>query len=283
MNGRRAPGLAHPYGSHPWYSTWVIDQGPYRVKEHAGGWVKGEGPAAVVLPPFSGGRIDLPGSTLFSWLEWGAVAMPRVARQGGGGAHKYPPGRAQPEPMEVWGMNVPMIVPEALVDATRTMLFRVNTLWWREGAHRLRADAELALWISQWLLAGSTVDASPRREPLEPDIRVLKENLDQGIGVREWAALLGIHPRKLHRRCESVTGCTPHRLLDRIRLERAESLLLDLGEEIPTIAKQCGFSSREAFSTWFAKRTGQPPGRWRRYFLKLEIDRRSYPPDVSQE
>ncbi len=270
QSGRRSPGKPHPYGSYPWYSTWVIDQGPYRVRDTQGEWCEREGPSSVVLPPYSGDRIELPVSTLFSWVEWGAVGHRRIPRTGGGPAGKYGPGKEQPPAHEIWGVDLSMWVPDALLEATRTMVFRVNILWWRGAFYQLQAHAELARWLSLLLQAQvEPVCSSDSFRGLEEEVKVLQDGLSQGIGVGEWAALLGIHPRTLHRRCLEHQNGTPHHILDRVRLERAEGMLLQPGTPIPAITKSCGFATREAFSAWFCKQQGIPPVEWRRMMLDV--------------
>ena len=265
QSGRRAPGKPHPYGNYPWYSTWVVDQGPFRYRTEDGNWKDLEGPMAVVLPPHSGDRLELPVSTLFSWVEWGAIGFRRVSRQGGGPATKYVRGKEQPPSSQIWGVDLPTVLPESLFELTRTMIFRVNTLWWRTRFHQLQADAELARWISLLVQAGQEAKGSHEEfTGIEEEVKVLRDSLSQGIGVGEWAVLLGVHPRTLHRRCEQNRKETPHQILNRVRLERAEVLLLQPEASIPEVAKSCGFATREAFSSWFAHQKGESPGRWRR-------------------
>jgi len=262
-SGRRAGGRAKPYGAYPWYSTWMVDQGPFRLREEDT-WVELEGPLAVVLPPFEGGRIDLPVSTLYSWMEWGAVAMRRIHRHDGGPAMRYPEGKAQSPSRAIWGRELPVRISGSLLQATRTMILRVNTLWWRSPAHRLLADAELARWLAGLLLVGEPEPAGGSVDGMDQEIQVLQDALNQGIGVGDWAALLGMHPRMLARRCGDIAGVTPHQLLNRVRLQRAEEQLLRPAIPIPHIAKSCGFGNRESFSVWFARQTGVPPAQWRR-------------------
>jgi len=270
LSGRRAPGKPHPYGSYPWYSTWMVDQGPFRVREVEGAWLELEGPVAVVLPPYSGDRIDLPVSTLFSWVEWGVVNLRRIPRTGGGPAGKYLPGKEQPSPQAVWGVELPLLVPDSLLEATRTMLFRVNTLWWRTPFHHLQANAELARWLSQLVLsaADTPTDGTQSFAGLQEEVKVLKDALGQGVGIREWAALVGIHPRTLHRRCLETLNRTPHQVLSQVRLERAEELLLQPDVTVPVIAHNCGFANREAFSRWFVKERGMAPVQWRKRLME---------------
>jgi AraC-like DNA-binding protein len=142
------------------------------------------------------------------------------------------------------------------------MMFRVNTLWWRSPLHRLQADAELARWIPRMLLEAPEA-SMPEANELADELAVLRGALNQGIGVRDWAALLGLHPRTLARRCRESTGLTPHQVLDQVRLQRAEVQLLQPEVPIPHIARNCGFATREAFSAWFSKCKGCAPVQWR--------------------
>lgn len=268
QSGRRSPGKPHPYGDYPWYSTWVVEQGPFRVRMDDGKWKVLEGPSALVLPPFSGDRLDLPVSTLFSWVEWGALSLRRISRIGGGPASKYLPGKKQPDPESIWGVKIPVVLPSPLYELTRTMLFRTNTLWWRGMGYSLQADAILAQWLAQLVVhvQEASPDSQSQFEGLEQEVVVLQEALSHGAGVKEWASILEVHPRTLYRRCQSALQCSPHDVMNQVRLERAESLLLRPDATVLHVAKECGFSTRESFSQWFTTQTGEPPVRWRRKF-----------------
>lgn len=57
-------------------------------------------------------------------------------------------------------------------------------------------------------------------------------------------------------RCLKHTGLSPKKLLDQIRLQRAQSLLMQSTLSIETISLQLGYQSTTAFSRFFKKYTG---------------------------
>lgn len=60
------------------------------------------------------------------------------------------------------------------------------------------------------------------------------------------------------------TGLTPHQWLICCRLHRAQELLLSTDLSLAEIAQDCGFYDQSHFNRTFARRTGMPPGKWRR-------------------
>ncbi len=267
QSGRRSPGPPKPYGSYPWYSTWLVDQGPFQLKNEQGQWLEMEGPAAILLPPYSGDRIILPVSTLFSWVEWGVLATERVERVGGG-AWKYPGDEEQPSPEEIWGEPLPLLLSEVQLAATRRMMFRVNGLWWRSDWHRLQGDAELALWIAGLMLPKGIQQAVSDIFPeassaFVKQIELLDQLLDSGMNIQGWAGALELNARTLSRRCHAETGLSPSQVLEQLRSVRAQEYLRDPDQRISSVARRCGFETREAFSAWFRRRFSEPPARWR--------------------
>jgi LacI family transcriptional regulator len=81
-------------------------------------------------------------------------------------------------------------------------------------------------------------------------------------GVEDLVRAAGLNRRALERRCRQVLGLSPLALLHRARLDRARTLLL-AGAPVATIAMNCGWSSRAAFSHAFRAATGETPGAWR--------------------
>ena len=271
QSGRRSPGLNRPSGCFPWYTTYMIDQGPFTLNDPERGRIQGDGPAVICLPPLPRASVRIPSSTLFSWLEWGAVRLPLCARETINASRKYPDGYAQPPPEEVWGRPMPLLLPGHCTRPTAGMMVRVNASWWKGAAERMLANAELALWIAQWLFpppAGS----SPRPlselfpnagETFLNNVQVLEKGLSLGLDIQDWASALDISPRTLQRRCQKETGQTPQEILDTLRLQTAEHLLRNTKEPLRNICRRCGFAGASAFSAWFAQKTGFPPSQWR--------------------
>ena len=81
-------------------------------------------------------------------------------------------------------------------------------------------------------------------------------------GTDELAQAAGLQRRAFERRCRQILGLSPLQLLHQARLDRARSDLL-AGLPIDVVARNCGWSSRAAFSLAFRAATGETPGVWR--------------------
>ena len=65
------------------------------------------------------------------------------------------------------------------------------------------------------------------------------------------------------RRFKDVTGQTPHQFILRLRLDRAEKLLMDTNMSAAEIGRRCGFADPTSFSSAFRSTRGLPPLVWR--------------------
>ncbi|MCC5849577.1 MAG: helix-turn-helix transcriptional regulator [Verrucomicrobia bacterium] len=274
QSGRRAPGHHKPSGSLPWYTTYMIDQGPFTVMDPGAEESWREGPAVICLPPFAKSVIKIPASTLFSWLEWGAMRLPLCARDTANASRKYPEGHSQPQPEEIWGRSMPLQLPESCNQPTAGMMVRVNASWWKGGAERMLANAELSLWIARYLFPPEAPSDAMSISNLFPEagpdfaeaLNLLKKSFAMGLDIRDWALALEISSRSLQRWCRQETGLSPQGVLDALRMQRAERLLERGDLKLPEIGRNCGFASAAAFSAWFANKKGVSPGRWRKGF-----------------
>lgn len=270
QSGRRSPGLNKPSGCYPWYTTYVIDQGPFKLMDAEGRGREEEGPAVVCLPPNPKARIMIPSSTLYSWLEWGAIRLPLCYRDHIDSSRKYPEDYAQPPPEDIWGRPLPLLLQPSAHHPTAGMMVRVNASWWKGGLDRMLANAELGIWIARHLFdLRKKEDPIPTTSlfPLAGDsfqraLRDLENNLALGIDIRDWARALEMSPRSIQRWCRKETGLSPQEVLDRVRLEKAEELLGQGDRRLADIARQCGFASAPAFSAWFTGKRGVSPRRW---------------------
>jgi len=69
-----------------------------------------------------------------------------------------------------------------------------------------------------------------------------RERLGRGIGVEDLASAAGLSPRTFARRLEKVTGLTPVRFLQRLRVEKAVDLLAAGRLPLETIAARVGYA-----------------------------------------
>lgn len=272
QSGRRAPGHHRPTGSFPWYTTYMIDQGPYILQGPDLGRRQGDGPAVICLPPNSVLQLVLPSSTLYSWLEWGAIRLPLCPRDHIDASRKYPPGLTQPPPEAIWNRPLPLELPAWTLQPTAGMMVRTNALWWKGGSHRMLANAELSLWIARCLFPPPVPENTPDPATHFPGsspafreaLRVLQDGISLSLDIRDWATALEMTPRTLQRWCRQESGKSPQEILDRLRLSTAEQLLRQPDLPLREISLRCGFASPPSFSNWFTRSTGLSPRRWGR-------------------
>lgn len=84
------------------------------------------------------------------------------------------------------------------------------------------------------------------------------------LGVGALATLASVSPAHLIRTFKSVFGETPHRYLQRRRIERSMFLLRSTSASVTDICMTVGFTSLGTFSRTFTEIVGEPPSRYRR-------------------
>jgi AraC-like DNA-binding protein len=90
----------------------------------------------------------------------------------------------------------------------------------------------------------------------------IEEALESGASAEDIAARLHMSKRTLQRRLEEE-GLSYQELLDRVRAQKARSLVGDEGLELADVAFRLGFSDVSSFSRSFRRWTGVSPGRYR--------------------
>src|SRR5919202_3453262 len=84
------------------------------------------------------------------------------------------------------------------------------------------------------------------------------------LNVRAVAAVAHVSPAHFLRSFRSVFGETPHRYLQRRRVERSMFLLRETDRSITEICFDVGFMSLGTFSRTFREIVGQSPSAYRR-------------------
>ncbi|MBB6480038.1 AraC family transcriptional regulator [Spirochaeta isovalerica] len=92
----------------------------------------------------------------------------------------------------------------------------------------------------------------------------MEKNLGSDLSLDKLAGIACFSPYHFHRIFYSQTGERPIELLQRLRLEKAATLLaVRPDRKIIDIAMDCGFSNAASFSRAFRQKFGETPTRWR--------------------
>ena len=159
------------------------------------------------------------------------------------------------------GLGDEMAADQAAVDAMRTPISSVDTnleLVGYQGA-QLLGD----------LMAGKRPAKEPQRIPpagliarrssdllaishtgVARALRYLAEHFHEPIGVDDLVRVAAMSRRGLHQAFMTQLGRPPGSELQRIRIERAKTLLTSTTEKLEVVASQCGYQSANSF--WFA-------------------------------
>jgi LacI family transcriptional regulator len=86
----------------------------------------------------------------------------------------------------------------------------------------------------------------------------------EAIGVDDVVDRLQMSRRALELRFRSALGRTPHDELQRVRLSRAQRLLLETDLSIPKVAQAAGYRSGSYLAQVFQKQVGRTPAQYRK-------------------
>jgi AraC family transcriptional regulator len=144
-------------------------------------------------------------------------------------------------------------------------------LSWYEPSDRIAASSACEL-ITAYLAArcaGRAPQALLVRGGLAPVVlrRVLdyvEAQLEQGLSLRDLAAVAGLSPYHFARVFKRSTGSSPHRYVLRRRIERAKRHLAAGELPLAAVALTCGFGSQSHFTAHFRTATGLTPRQFAR-------------------
>jgi AraC family L-rhamnose operon transcriptional activator RhaR len=157
---------------------------------------------------------------------------------------------------------------------------RVTSLWATlrtvAGGPVLPGDQEAARALTRALLvavAQAGADTLRVRPPAGIDIgpglvrqalRYIHGNLNRPLSVAEVARHVHLSRRQLTRLFTDQAGSPPASYIEQARLDHAAALLRHTARPIKDIATQFGYADVSRFTRAFSRRTGTPPGRYRR-------------------
>lgn len=111
--------------------------------------------------------------------------------------------------------------------------------------------------FSQALIAQS--EAS---DPLGPALAWVRANLAKA-DIESLARRAGMSVRTLHRRCLEQLGVTPAKLMDKLRVEHARTLLTTSNLPTKVLAVSCGFGNPSRLQRAFQREMGMGPREFR--------------------
>ncbi|GAB7526584.1 helix-turn-helix domain-containing protein [Paraburkholderia sp. 2C] len=93
--------------------------------------------------------------------------------------------------------------------------------------------------------------------------RWLRAHLSEPLRIADLAAHCGFGLRRFHQLFIEAFGETPHRYLQRLRLDTSIALLADPRRTLTDVALDVGFGDQSAYTHAFTRRFGLAPGQWR--------------------
>jgi AraC family transcriptional regulator len=94
--------------------------------------------------------------------------------------------------------------------------------------------------------------------------RYLREHLDRPVRLSAVAEQVALSVSHFSRAFKESFGTTPHMHMVRLRLERAQQLMLTTEEPLSQIASACGLADQAHLSKLFRRLVGETPNAWRR-------------------
>ena len=94
----------------------------------------------------------------------------------------------------------------------------------------------------------------------------LGDNLKEKLTIEELSSFMHIHPNYFIRLFKKKMGITPLQYINRVRIERAKSLLENTNHPVSDIMLKLGFNDLSTFSKFFKHYSGYSPKSFRRAF-----------------
>lgn len=126
------------------------------------------------------------------------------------------------------------------------------------------APTEPTLIAPSRVVARQTTDNVAIEDPdVATVVRYIREHFHEPFTIDDVLRRVPVSRRALEQRFKAAIGRTLHTHITTVRLERAKSLLADTDYAMPEVARHCGFSEANYFSTVFKRHTGQSPTTFR--------------------
>ena len=177
----------------------------------------------------------------------------------------------QPRAREVWGVDLPVIVPEPHAEFFRQRLFEVVRTWHqRSPVCVLRATemlGDLLLRLVEHEYHGEDVEPQTLEARILKAESVAKRSLGLAFGVDEFAAEAGLSRSRFSALYKDFRGISPGAFLRQERMQLAVELLARTRLTVAEVGASVGYPEPTAFGRVFRMHTGTSPSDWRRAAL----------------
>jgi transcriptional regulator GlxA family with amidase domain len=94
--------------------------------------------------------------------------------------------------------------------------------------------------------------------------RHIQQRLERPLRVKDLAEQASLSVSHFCRAFRESFGASPHLYITRLRVERAQRLMLTTQDPLSQIALACGMADQAHLSKLFRRAVGEPPNTWRR-------------------
>lgn len=127
-----------------------------------------------------------------------------------------------------------------------------------------RLWCDLSLMVLE-ALPGGPPPPPPRiaRDVVDAAVAWLSDHLQEGPTIHDAARAVHTSTAHLRRLFHQAEGGSPQEVLQRLRMERAESLLQQGHLSLDAVARACGLADGASLSRWYRRHRGHPPSHHR--------------------
>ncbi len=174
----------------------------------------------------------------------------------------------QPQPVDVWGLDLPVLTPSELWPIFADGIGRIIAAWQRGGRIGVLEAAHLLgglmlNWVGH-ARRGDAGDASDAEARVARAEAVAARSLGSGFGVDEFAAASGWSRSRFCAVFTALRGRSPGDWLRGERMRAATSLLARPELTVSAVGSLVGYADATVFGRVFRAHHGRSPGAWRR-------------------
>lgn len=137
----------------------------------------------------------------------------------------------------------------------------------RSVAHTMESNGLLRMLLAPFLYMNAPESVSHTVEGLNrfgSVIKYIQYHLTDELTLPVLAEVAGLHPTYFSNLFTRYMGISPIQYIHRLRIEKAQVMLLSSHDNLDTVAHNAGFEDAFYFSRVFKRIVGVPPGKYRR-------------------